>query len=755
MYNPKRRSQDRPCHKLSVDLLATYKRINELFYEAKRKNRSDPKKSYNDGYDDEHGNYVVQTGEEINRRYIVQDVLGKGSFGVVVKAHDNRYDTCVAIKIIKNKVQFYHQAKVEIEILTRLNSAGDDNNVVKLKKVFTWKDHLCLVFELLSFNLYDLLRYTKFSGVSLSLIKKFAFQILKTLEHLALAPTRIIHCDLKPENILLKNPKRSAIKVIDFGSSCFVDKKVFKYIQSRFYRSPEVILGLSYDCAIDMWSLACILVEMHTGMPLFDGKDEAEQLCKMAAVCGCPPQKMIEQSGKKKNFFQWDEKTKKYVLAPPHKDPNKYPKSTLEEILGAYTGGPGGRRRKTPGHAEADYHCFIELVKQMLIYTPKDRISPTAALQHPFLQPVVDAEAEKPQRVLAPRSKSSGSGRGNVEERSRSHNTTTSSTVSNSTAHHSSSQSRTHSSHTHSTHSNSSGREHGRNPNRDPGAAKRSLSLGGTSIHHYQSHNNNVSGQQSNASLPASSSSASVASSHRSHSHGRERTTAASSASVTRTGRGATRVGGTSEGSTRNPAYSRSHSAYGSTHAHPAPDQYPQYQTPEKANVQLNGSELSGSNIPLRLQPKQPGSTGQADSTLDISAQFAGVPLPPMPATTSSGVPFPTSPSASELFSPTYAATQSSQSRFESQDGAAQSLAQQQPTTPRTGVYSSPPATRQNLTDEPPQQLVGVPATHAPAPSTNAINQPQPGPPSFTPAAVQSPGFGEHGGAEPMTNSPA
>jgi serine/threonine protein kinase len=58
---------------------------------------------------------------------------------------------------------------------------------------------------------------------------------------------------------LLRAPNKSGIKVIDFGSSCFEEERVYTYIQSRFYRSPEVILGLPYDVGIDMWSLGCIL----------------------------------------------------------------------------------------------------------------------------------------------------------------------------------------------------------------------------------------------------------------------------------------------------------------------------------------------------------------------------------------------------------------------------------------------------------------------------------------------------------------
>lgn len=65
----------------------------------------------------------------------------------------------------------------------------------------------------------------------------------------------ICFCSFVKENILLKQRGSSSIKVIDFGSSCYADRKIYTYIQSRFYRSPEVILGLSYGTPIDMWSL--------------------------------------------------------------------------------------------------------------------------------------------------------------------------------------------------------------------------------------------------------------------------------------------------------------------------------------------------------------------------------------------------------------------------------------------------------------------------------------------------------------------
>ncbi|VDN16760.1 unnamed protein product [Dibothriocephalus latus] len=107
---------------------------------------------------------------------------------------------------------------------------------LNLKGHFTYRGHLCLVFELLSYNLYELLVNTHYRGVSLNLTRKFAHQLCAALVFLSRPDVHVIHCDLKPENILLVNPKRSAIKVIDFGSSCHVNENFHQYIQSRFYR---------------------------------------------------------------------------------------------------------------------------------------------------------------------------------------------------------------------------------------------------------------------------------------------------------------------------------------------------------------------------------------------------------------------------------------------------------------------------------------------------------------------------------------
>ncbi|KAL6267459.1 hypothetical protein P5V15_000535 [Pogonomyrmex californicus] len=352
------------------------------------------RKLYNDGWDDDNHDYIIKNGEKFLDRYEIDSLIGKGSFGQVVKAFDHEEQTQVAIKIIKNKKPFLNQAQIEVRLLEMMNRADTDNKyyIVKLKRHFMWRNHLCLVFELLSYNLYDLLRNTNFRGVSLNLTRKFAQQLCTALLFLSTPELNIIHCDLKPENILLCNPKRSAIKIVDFGSSCQLGQRIYQYIQSRFYRSPEVLLGIPYDLAIDMWSLGCILVEMHTGEPLFSGANEVDQMNKIVEVLGMPPKHILDQAHKARKYFDKVPTDGSYVLKKS-KDGKKYkPPGTrrLHDILGVETGGPGSRRTGEPGHSMSDYLKFKDLIVRMLDFDPKTRVTPYYALQHNFFKRTAD-----------------------------------------------------------------------------------------------------------------------------------------------------------------------------------------------------------------------------------------------------------------------------------------------------------------------------------------------------------------------------
>ena len=190
---------------------------------------------------------------------------------------------------------------MKILLHLRDNDPDDTNNIIRIKDHCVFRNHLVISFELFSINLYEFIKNNNFEGVSLSLIRRFAIQILQALKYLR--EENLIHCDLKPENILLKSPDKSGIKVIDFGSSCFTNEIIYTYIQSRFYRAPEIILGIRYSPAIDMWSFGCILTELFTGMPLFPGESEQEQLSLIMEVLGLPAEHILQQGERRQVFF--------------------------------------------------------------------------------------------------------------------------------------------------------------------------------------------------------------------------------------------------------------------------------------------------------------------------------------------------------------------------------------------------------------------------------------------------------------------
>ena len=230
------------------------------------------------------------------------------------------------------------------------------------------------------------LTFSTSRGVSLNLTRKFAQQIATALLFLCSSEMKIIHCDLKPENILLCNPKRSAIKIVDFGSSCQLGQRIYQYIQSRFYRSPEVLFGIPYDLAIDMWSLGCILVEMHTGEPLFSGANEVDQVNKIVEVLGIPPKHVLDQAPKVKKFFHKLPNGSYVLNVSKEKRYRPAGSKKIHDILGVETGGPEGRRYGEQGHSVSDYLRFKDLILRMLDYDPKTRITPYYALQHNFFK---------------------------------------------------------------------------------------------------------------------------------------------------------------------------------------------------------------------------------------------------------------------------------------------------------------------------------------------------------------------------------
>jgi dual specificity protein kinase YAK1 len=170
-------------------------------------------------------------------RYIVQEMLGQGTFGQVAKCWDAETNSYVAVKVIKNQPAFYQQAIMEVSLLSMLNDRfdpDDQHHIVRMLDFFPWKNHLCIAFEMLGHNLYELLKKNSLRGLQLKYVRTFSRQILDAL--VVMKGAGIIHCDLKPENILITPNVKSAagVKVIDFGSACMEGKTIYSYIQVLF-----------------------------------------------------------------------------------------------------------------------------------------------------------------------------------------------------------------------------------------------------------------------------------------------------------------------------------------------------------------------------------------------------------------------------------------------------------------------------------------------------------------------------------------
>ncbi|KAJ1767641.1 serine/threonine protein kinase, CMGC, dual-specificity [Coemansia sp. RSA 1843] len=392
-----------------------------IYYVGNAKARMPGRASYT--FDDERGDYIIHTHDHLLYRYEILEVLGKGSFGQVLHTRDHKTGEIVAIKVIRNRKRFHHQAQVEVKLLECLRrwDPSGAHNILQMSASFYFRNHLCIVMELLSINLYEWLKAHQFTGTPVPLLRSFTVQLLQSLQ--LMGRHRIIHADLKPENILLAhpppmpsrraaghpgaggpsmhpltNPQLSAdmqrgayaIKVIDLGSSCFETERVYTYIQSRFYRAPEVILGLPYGTGIDMWSLGCIVAEMLTGYPLFPGENEREQLASIVEVLGPPPAYMLERAPRCGDFA---EPAPYGVQATPTGGMMLLPNNAClvgNVVIKPYTSTKGKRRR--PGSrplvqvlGRARDPRLVDFVMRTLAWDPAVRMSPEDALRHPWV----------------------------------------------------------------------------------------------------------------------------------------------------------------------------------------------------------------------------------------------------------------------------------------------------------------------------------------------------------------------------------
>lgn len=327
--------------------------------------------------------FPIEVNTVIAARYQVLNYLGSAAFSRAVQCFDLLTGEMVCMKIIKNEKDFVDQSLDEIKLLKLINANADDvdeKHCLRLIDYFYHKEHLIIITELLRDNLYEYSKWIRERGeapyFTLGRLQRITLQLLRALEYIH--GLWLIHADLKPENVLVKSYSRCLVKLIDFGSSCFVDDRLSAYVQSRSYRAPEVLLGLKYGQKIDIWSLGCVIAELWTGFVLFLNDSVQSLLARIIGIIGPIPRPMLERGKLVPQYFTQDGRLFREVAASPEDGPPEYQRR-IQLLL--------PKKSSLRQRMRTDDELFVQFLTDLLKIDPDDRPTATMALQHPWLQP--------------------------------------------------------------------------------------------------------------------------------------------------------------------------------------------------------------------------------------------------------------------------------------------------------------------------------------------------------------------------------
>lgn len=261
------------------DDLVKRKAINKIFYMGKN-----VQKNLQMGISKDY-RYIIEKGDHILYRYQIIEQLGSGAYSDVIKCLDHKHGKTVALKITKNELKYHKSFENEIKIMSQLLFARDNYKPVSktlsplitfIQKRFYWRSHPVIAMNIYNKNLYN----ANLKAAPYRIGKIIITDILEGLHFLKCQ--KIIHCDLKPENVFFLNDYNYNVVIGDFGMSQNTEnsnkKKINYYIQTRWYRSTDVVLNIPYDYAIDMWSAGAIFIELLTNTVAFRVKNEYELL---------------------------------------------------------------------------------------------------------------------------------------------------------------------------------------------------------------------------------------------------------------------------------------------------------------------------------------------------------------------------------------------------------------------------------------------------------------------------------------------
>ncbi|CAN6446484.1 unnamed protein product [Victoria cruziana] len=302
-------------------------------------------------------------------KYKIQEVIGKGSYGVVCSAIDTHTGEKVAIKKIHDIFEHISDATRilrEIKLLRLLRHP----DIVEIKHIMLppsrrdFKD-IYVVFELMESDLHQVIKAN--DDLTKEHYQFFLYQLLRALKYIHTA--NVYHRDLKPKNILAN--ANCKLKICDFGLArvAFNDTPttIFwtDYVATRWYRAPELCGSFfsKYTPAIDIWSIGCIFAEVLTGKPLFPGKNVVHQLDLITDLLGTPSLDTISRVRNEKARRYLTSMRKKHPVPFSQKFPNADP-------------------------------LALKLLERLLAFDPKDRPTAEEALADPYFKGLAKVERE-------------------------------------------------------------------------------------------------------------------------------------------------------------------------------------------------------------------------------------------------------------------------------------------------------------------------------------------------------------------------
>uniref|UniRef100_A0A673WUR1 Stress-activated protein kinase JNK n=2 Tax=Salmo trutta TaxID=8032 RepID=A0A673WUR1_SALTR len=302
--------------------------------------------------------------------------IGSGAQGIVCSAYDHNLERNVAIKKLSRPFQNQTHAKRAYRELV-LMKCVNHKNIIGLLNVFSPQKSLeefadvYIVMELMDANLCQVIQME----LDHERLSYLLYQMLCGIKHLHAAG--IIHRDLKPSNIVVKSD--CTLKILDFGlaRTAATGLLMTPYVVTRYYRAPEVILGMGYQANVDVWSVGCIVAEMVRGSVLFPGSDHIDQWNKVIEQLGTPPQEFL---------MKLNQSVRTYVENRP-----RYAGYSFDKLF------PDVLFPADSEHNKLKASQARDLLSRMLVIDSSKRISVDEALKHPYINVWYDpAEVEAP-----------------------------------------------------------------------------------------------------------------------------------------------------------------------------------------------------------------------------------------------------------------------------------------------------------------------------------------------------------------------